>query len=274
MIFTKFAQYSHYSGIGLNHCFLGESFRPYLMAGYTAVDTWDTVVRSYQPTRWKPTTTTPNYISIAWDSNSVPCVDFNSGYPSQTAFLRLYSMTYPYPKMSQRDLFGVNKSFSIQMTCTYEEFANYRGIMGLGRATAGETGVILGQYQNGNLVWGIFPYTTSSNSVWVSVPQAQIPSGKFNWCFIYDKDANTTGGAISLYINNIHKGTVALTGGAPNFSTNIGDIYGVSLGHAYHDANRFMKGKIYSLLVYETAITQEEFTNNYMIDKMKYLIPN
>lgn len=272
MLFTKFAQYSHYSGGGLNHCFLGESFKNELDFGYTATSEWKSI-GTYADTTWKPTGTAYNVINITYDADGKPCASFNSAYPTYTAFLRLHYLGTT-TKLSQRNLFNLGSSFTVQMTCTYEEFANYRGIMGLGRAIVGETGVIFGQYQNGNLVWGIFPYTTSSNSVWVSVPQAQIPSGKFNWCFIYDKDANTTGGAISLYINNIHKGTVALTAGAPNFSTNTGDLYGVSLGHAYHDVNRFMKGKIYSLLIYGIAISQAEFTNNYMIDKRKYLIPN
>lgn len=49
---------------------------------------------------------------------------------------------------------------------------------------------------------------------------------------------------------------------------------GISLGYAYNADNRYMKGNLYSLLLYDEALNDMEIHHNYMVDKVKYLIPN
>ncbi len=271
MIFTKQALITTYAGdmkMGFDSFYLN----PYRDSGqsYQWGNSYPNSI-SNNSYNWKSIDPLTVFHDIKYgvDLQNISCAKFLTTYPTETAFLRLYNPLNS--QMSQRDLLGYNQSFTIQMTCTYENFAsNYRGILGMGRAISGGTGLLLGQYQNGNVVWGIFPYTTSSNSVVVPVTPANIPSGKFNWTFVYDNSTNGTGGSITLYFNGISKGTTNLTLGIPPFSTTADSIQGVSLGYAYNDTNRFMNGQIYSLLIYNRVLTLEEIKHNYLHDQIKY----
>ena len=221
---------------------------------------------------WLPYNDGNQFIKYGSDAQGAKCAMFtgNDTYvnPGDAVFLRLYRND---TKQTQRDIFGYQQSFSVQMTCTHTIRTNYRGIMGYATAISGRTGILFGQYQNGSVVWGVSPYIGSNDNVFISIPNASVPTTKFNWCFVYDKDFNTTGGQFRLYFNGSLVGSANLTGGSPPFSTDESNVHGVSLAYGYQGTGRHMGGNIYSLLFYNRPLTQGEIVNNWLIDKQKYI---
>ena len=227
---------------------------------------------------------------------------FNGTYPyvnqGDASFLRLKkwnSSTSTYNFVSQRDLFDYGKSFTIQMTCTFEptsgtSYQNYRGMMGIGHlsspainGTTVPTGstrdaIFMGQYQNGNVVWGFSPYLGSSTAKIISVPISVIQnlsSGRFCWTFVYDNENKIA----KLYLSKDNLGslfynTMSVTTPPqmcninPSTSINVG----VGLGMGYWSTDRHMKGNIYSVLMYSRALRIEELIHNFEIQKRLYLL--
>ena len=227
---------------------------------------------------------------------------FNGTYPyvnqGDASFLRLKKWnpsTSTFDFVSQRDLFDYGKSFTIQMTCTFEptsgtSYQNYRGMMGIGHASnpaingttvpAGSTrdAIVMGQYQNGNVVWGFFPYLGSGAAKLISVPISVIQnlsSGRFCWTFVYDNENKTA----KLYLSknsfgSLFKNSTSVTSPPqmcninPSTSINVG----VGLGMAYWSTDRHMKGNIYSVLMYSRALRIEELIHNFEIQKRLYLL--
>ena len=255
--------------------------------------------------RWTPQNSN-NYLlptSETINGNQVlNVIRFNGTYPyvnqGDASFLRLKkwnSSTSTYDFVSQRDLFGYQKSFTIQMTCTFEptsgtSYQNYRGMMGIGHpstpainGTTVPTGstrdaIIMGQYQNGNVVWGFFPYLGSASQKVISVPInviQNLSSGRFCWTFIYDNENKiaklylSKDNLGSLYYNSMSVTTPPqMCDINPNTSVSVG----VGLGMAYWSTDRHMKGNIYSVLMYSRALRTEELIHNFEIQKRLYLL--
>lgn len=255
--------------------------------------------------RWSPENSN-NYLlpdSEIINSNQVlNFIRFNGTYPyvnpGDASFLRLKKWnpsTSTYDFVSQRDLFDYGKSFTIQMTCTFEptsgtSYQNYRGMMGIGHDTVpvingttvptGSTrdAIFMGQYQNGNVVWGFYPYLGSSTAKIISVPISVIQnlsSGRFCWTFVYDNENKT----VKLYLSKDSLGSLFYNDMSvtsppqmcninPSTSINVG----VGLGMGYWSTDRHMKGNIYSVLMYSRALRIEELIHNFEIQKRLYLL--
>ena len=226
-------------------------------------------------------------------------IRFNGTYPyvnpGDASFLRLKkwnSSTSTYDFVSQRDLFGYQKSFTIQMTCTFEptsgtSYQNYRGMMGIGHpsspainGTTVPTGstrdaIVMGQVQTPNIVWGFFPYLGSATTKIISMPTSSIPTGRFCWTFVYDNENQRA----DLYLSTTNFGSVfndymsvttppQMCDINPSTSINVG----VGLGMSYWSTDRHMKGNIYSVLMYSRALRIEELIHNFEIQKRLYLL--
>ena len=252
--------------------------------------------------RWTPQNSS-NYLlpdsEIINGGQVLNLIRFNGTYPyvnpGDASFLRLKkwnSSTSTYDFVSQRDLFGYQKSFTIQMTCTFEptsgtSYQNYRGMMGIGHpsspainGTTVPTGstrdaILMGQVQTPNIVWGFFPYLGSATTKIISIPTSSIPTGRFCWTFVYNNENQRA----DLYLSTTNFGSVfndymsvttppQMCDINPSTSVNVG----VGLGMAHWSSDRHMKGNIYSVLMYSRALRTEELIHNFEIQKRLYLL--
>ena len=150
-----------------------------------------------------------------------------------------------------------SNQFSIQMTCTYEDFTSYKGMFGL-HQSGNDDGVIGGQYESGYVKFGIFSGGTAYT---VNIATANMPTAgtRFNWALTCNNKL------ISLYINNELKGTVS----TPN-NISLSSTLGVTLGCAYGSSNRFTSSTFYSVLLYNKALSTSEISHNYFVDKRRF----
>lgn len=251
--------------------------------------------------RWTPQNSGHSILNTSEivNSETLRLVRFNGTYPyvnqGDASFLRLKkwnSSTSTFDFVSQRDLFGYQKSFTIQMTCTFEpsygtSYQNYRGMMGIGHqslpaidGTIVPTGstrdaIVMGQVQTPNIVWGFFPYLGSTTQRIISIPTSWIPTGRFCWTFVYDNENQRA----DLYLSTTYFGSacnnnVSITTPPqmcninPSTSINVG----VGLGMGYWSTDRHMKGNIYSVLMYSRALRIEELIHNFEVQKRLYLL--
>lgn len=213
------------------------------------------------------------------DADGIVYYAFRKGvYADDMIFYKLLNPDIAHPYVAKLNDYLTNIEFTIQMTCTYEQFSNYCGIMGIHKAS-NPVGLCLGQYENGRVYWGFFPVTINGSPnqpVRFSRTTAQMPTGKFNWAFVYDsKYSGLTGSTNNLffYINGQSMGVMTMPS---NWTwTNSTDIEtnALSLGYSYRSTNRNFKGNLYSLLIYNRALDNNEIKHNYEVDKVKFLLP-
>lgn len=212
-------------------------------------------------------------IACELDADGIRSLSFRKGiYGNELAWWKFHTTHYTSEGKAVIPIgdYLNTTGFTIQMTCTYEAFANWGAIMGLHQANY-PVGLSLGQYDNGIVSWGFYPVTVNgvaNQHIRVDISSSLIPSVKFNWCFVYKQ------GTLSLYFNGYLKGTATMPAGW-SWTTNTGiGALGLSLGYGYQGVNRHFKGSIYSLLMYNQALNENEIYQNYRYDKQKYLIPN
>lgn len=208
-------------------------------------------------------------IACELDNDSIKSLSFRKGvYSTDLEWWKFYPNRYTGRVATPIGRYLNTTGFTIQMTCTYEEFTNWCAIMGMCQSYY-PVGLSLGQYDNGKVGWGFYPVTVGTlqnQHVRVSIPTSSMPIGKFNWCFVYKENK------LYLYINGLLMDSTTMPAGWTwTTSTGVGAL-GISLGYNYQGGSRHFKGSIYSLLMYNEALTDIEVYNNYMVDKGKYLI--
>ena len=210
-------------------------------------------------------------IACEIDTDNIKSLSFRKGvYSTELAWWKFHNTKYNDRTVIPIGDYLNTTGFTIQMTCTYEAFANWGAIIGMCQANY-PVGLSLGQYDNGIVGWGFYPVTVNgvaNQHVRVAISSSLMPSVKFNWCFVYNQ------GTLSLYFSGRLIGTATMPAGW-SWTTNTGvGALGLSLGYNYQGTNRHFKGSIYSLLMYNQALNENEIYQNYMYDKQKYLIPN
>ena len=208
------------------------------------------------------------------DTDSIKCLKFRNGlYPNDLPWWKFHDNIRAERIVPAIGNYLNTIGFTIQMTCTYEQFSKWGAIMGMCLANY-PVGLSLGQYDNGYVGWGFYPVTVNgvaNQHVRVKIAASLIPSVKFNWCFVYNI---YDGRSLRLYINGQEAGSANMPLNW-SWTTHTGaGALGLSLGYNYDGANRHFKGNIYSLLMYNKALNNNEIYQNYMYDKQKYLIPN
>lgn len=215
--------------------------------------------------------TTNQRVGCELDTDNIKCLKFRNGlYPNDLPWWKFHDNNTEERVVPAIGSYLNTTGFTIQMTCTYEYFSNWGAIMGMCQAYY-PVGLSMGQYDQGYVGWGFYPVTVGTlqnQHVRVRIAQATMPSGKFNWAFVLN------GLTLRLYINGIFIGYATMPAGWS--WTNNADVgaLGLSLGYNYQGSNRHFKGSIYSLLMYNQALNENEIYQNYMYDKQKYLIPN
>lgn len=210
-------------------------------------------------------------ITAHLDSDNKPYLAMKKGnFADDYPYFKLVDLSIASPYVIPISNYFNTTGFTIQATLTYEQLSNYCGILGLHDANQ-PTGLVFGQYVNGNIYFGLYPINGQEFSA--SVAQGGFPAVKFNVAMMYRYGyhyvSGLTEGRVYLYINGLVETSIAV----PNnwsWTNNLG----ISLGYAYNADNRYMKGNLYSLLLYDEALNDMEIHHNYMVDKRKYLIPN
>ena len=151
----------------------------------------------------------------------------------------------------------LNNQFTIQMTCTFEEFKNYRGMFGLYQA-GNYDGIIGGQYENGYVKFGVFSGGTAY-TINATTAKIQELGTKFNWALTIN------GTSIKLYFNGILYGSTTKPTNV-SFSSSLA----CTLGCAWGSNERFTKSNFYSVLLYNKELSSNEVYLNFFVDKRKY----
>lgn len=266
MIHKYFQDNNYYSGRGLMDIFITEK-----LGLNTTLEGWISEISDRCFWYRIGDKTINQRVGCELDTDNIKCIKFRNGlYPNDLPWWKFHNNRWEGRIVPAIGNYLNTTAFTIQMTCTYEQLSNWGAIMGMCQAYY-PVGLALGQYDNGTVGWGFYPVTVNgvgNQHVRATISASRIPSVKFNWCFVYN------GGSLRLYIN----GHVAAGASMPanwSWTTNTGDgALGLSLGYNYEGANRHFKGNIYSLLMYNEALSEREIFNNYMYDKKKYLIPN
>lgn len=193
------------------------------------------------------------------DADGYPCVRRESSNSNPWSLSRTSNTP---PNTQYLSSLMLNNQFTVQMTCTFEEFVNYRGLFGLHQA-GNYDGIIGGQYEDGYVKFGVYSKNSDGRATayTVSVPKASMPSQytRFNWALTIN------GTSIKLYFNGILYNSITKPTNV-SFSTSLG----CTLGYAYVGANRFTKSNFYSILLYNKELSSNEVYTNFFVDKRKY----
>lgn len=150
---------------------------------------------------------------------------------------------------------------TIQGTLNIDSFVSYTGLFGYHNPG------ILAQYLYPNMQFGYHPPTSGSplNIAPSVFTTAAGTKGKYNIAVVWFINPPTSQIVTAVYLNGVHVGSAfqeISTRSLPNQ-----DLW---VAKSYPATGRSMGGKIYNLLFYNRALTDNEIYQNYLIDKQKY----
>ncbi|MCK9476354.1 MAG: LamG domain-containing protein [Candidatus Muirbacterium halophilum] len=150
-------------------------------------------------------------------------------------------------------------TITIQMTLTFEDLTNNKGIYGFHNPG------IIAQYVGGNIEFGYYP---AGSPYAISVPATTYFGANriMNIAHTLTPKPGNQKHINRLYINGKQYGVDQEINYISTFSTGNNLIFGTS----YNATNRFMTGNIYNILLYNTALTSDEVYQNYLIDKFRF----
>lgn len=149
-------------------------------------------------------------------------------------------------------------TITIQMTLTFEDLTNYKGIYGYHNSG------IIAQYENGYVKFGYYPAGTIYS---VDIPASYFGTNIINIAHTLTPKVGNTKHISRVFINGKQYGTDVEIDYKFTFGTQP-----LLFGTSYPATNRFMKGNIYNILLYKTALTANEVYQNYLIDKFRFNI--
>lgn len=148
----------------------------------------------------------------------------------------------------------LGNSFTITAVCRADDISNYRGLWGA-HAHDGYTGDYFGtlfQFQDGNI------YAGFTNEGCVIVPASNYKNKTIAITCVLENLKS-----VKLYIGNQLIGE--------NIPTNAFIPNGnVEIGRSLPNDDRYWLGSISKFMIYNRALTEEEITQNYEIDKVRY----
>ena len=194
--------YNYYAGRGVLDYFTTEDL------GFSILLGWSSKISDRSFWYRMGDDTTNQRVGLALDTDGIKCIKFRNGlYPNDLPWWKFHTTSYNDRTVIPIGNYLNTTGFTIQMTCTYEQFSNWGAIMGMCQANY-PVGLSLGQYDNGNVGWGFYPVTVNGvANQHVRVAAPIIPNVKFNWCFVYNQ------GTLSLYFNGYLVGTTTMPAG-------------------------------------------------------------
>lgn len=150
---------------------------------------------------------------------------------------------------------------TIQGTLKIDSFTNYTGLFGYHNPG------ILAQYASSNMQFGYHPPTSGSplNIAPSVFTAAAGTKGKYNIAVVWFINPPTSEIVTAVYLNGVYIGSAFQ--GISTTSLPSQDLW---VAKSYPAYGRSMSGKIYNLLFYNRALTDNEIYQNYLIDKQKY----
>lgn len=168
-----------------------------------------------------------------------------------------YNYSGSYFETMKQSFFG--NTITIQMTLTFEDLTNNKGIYGFHNPG------IIAQYANGYIEFGYYP---AGSPFAISVPASTYFGANriMNITHTLTPKPGNQKHINRLYINGKQYGVDQEINYIGTFST----VNPLGFGTSYNGDNRFMRGNIYNILLYNTALTPNEVYQNYLIDKFRF----
>jgi len=150
------------------------------------------------------------------------------------------------------------QEITIQTVANFQEIAQWRGLYGFHSASPNWHGM-MAQSNNEHVSFTMYCGAEGQNSS-VIIPKDELLNKKRQITVIMQG-----GKGIKVYLDGILKGENTTT-----YNINPRDDYNFMIAKSHQNEDRFFKGTISSFKVYKRALTEDEITTNYKLDKMRF----